>query len=386
MRTLKTLAPFIATLSVISASALGKTAIGSVRTSPAFFNPSVGQSESISVEVRESGTLSVAVLDRDGFLVRVLAVARPVDSETYWFQWDGRDDAAKVVPDEAYSLKVEHLVNGRTSLYLPASSPAEEVAVKIKGYNRQTGVLSYSLTAPSRVHAQAGISEVDQKTGTRDGPVLKTIANREPRPAGAVIENWDGFDQTGAFFVPDLPHFAVAVAATALPENSMIVIGNTSRTFLESVAQRSGASLLPPTRDGGHRHHRGLSALDDVSPELLLTPLNGRWSDSAEAWAPSGEILSAEVTLAGPTAESFARQPAVLEVYLDGRRIDTIRSPTVGKRLVVPLQSVVPGAHHLALNWSSDYGPVAVTSLRIRSGTATRPVARAEATRGEAMR
>jgi hypothetical protein len=43
-----------------------------------------------------------------------------------------------------------------------------------------------------------------------------------PRPGGEAARNWNGFDERGIFSVPDLPLFAVAIAAKSLPENAII--------------------------------------------------------------------------------------------------------------------------------------------------------------------
>ena len=87
---------------------------------------------------------------------------------------------------------------------------------------------------------QAGIAPVDSKTGKRSGPVLKTLVNREPRPARAVIQNWNGLDETGSYYIPDLPGFAMSVAATSLPENAILAVGNSTVTFLERARRRTG--------------------------------------------------------------------------------------------------------------------------------------------------
>ena len=73
---------------------------------------------------------------------------------------------------------------------------------------------------------QAGTVQTDSKRGKATGPVLKTIVNREPRPTGPVIETWLGLDESGSFYVPDLRGFSVSVAATSLPENALISVGN----------------------------------------------------------------------------------------------------------------------------------------------------------------
>ncbi len=254
--------------------------LGPVAVLEPFFNPSIGQKETIRIEVKRPGLVSVCILDRDGYLVRRLITEEPVQAETLWYTWDGRDEGRQVVPDEAYSLKIDLIGQGYAASYLPASKTSPPVKVEVKGYDRRMGVLSYKLSVPARVHAQAGVSRLDEKTKVRDGPVLRTIANREPRPGGPVVENWDGFDETEAYYLPDLPNFAVAVAATALPENAILSIGNDSHRFVESVSDRSGRSLLPAPAATSHNHQgpgnsrRRLATAPHRSGERLLVAVD----------------------------------------------------------------------------------------------------------------
>src|SRR6185369_582061 len=79
--------------------------LSAVTTAPAFFNPSLGQVQTISLQVQQAGTLTVKVLDRDRQPIRAWVV--PVSAGPLALKWDGRDDSGSVVPDEAYNLRLE---------------------------------------------------------------------------------------------------------------------------------------------------------------------------------------------------------------------------------------------------------------------------------------
>ena len=342
--------------------------IRSVEVSRPFFNPTIGQKIDVAVALAKPGRLSIAILDRDGYLVRRLVTDAAAERETHHFEWNGRDDAGEIVPDEAYSLKIDFVgADSSTASYFPAHEPAKEVKVEISGYDRLTGVFSYKLAAPARVHVQAGTSEVDPKTQKRDGPVLKTLANREPRPVGSVVENWDGFDETGSIYLPDLRGFAYAVAASSLPENALLVSGGEPGGFLKRAVVRSGRPLLPPTPPTSHgAHHHGLSALEDASP-VLGVRLDGarRAGTNGVFEAPAGNRVSGSVSLEGPSAAAFASQPGDLVIFVDGKRVKEIAKPTPGVRFDVSLAGLPSSEHVVAINWVSRYGPVAVSSVRV---------------------
>ncbi len=162
----------------------------------------------------------------------------------------------------------------------------------------------------------------------------------------------------------------MAVAATSLPDNSILTSGNRKTTFLERAVRRSGSSLFTYSVTT-HEHHRGLTALDDVAPRLKAAPLNASWSTTDRIWSPRGKTLEVSVGLEGLSADSFARQPGKLFVFLDQKRPHELPSPRPGMRIEVPLQNLPAGVHIVALNWTSAYGPVAVDALRLAIGGRT---------------
>src|SRR5262249_9538315 len=190
---------------------------------------------------------------------------------------------------------------------------------------------------------------------------------REPRPAGAVIENWNGFDESGSFYVPDLPHFVVAIAATALPENAILTSGNRAVTYLQKTAVRSGSPLLS-ARSGNHEHHQGLTALEDSAPALKVKPINATWSSLDRIWLARDEKIGVSYSLSGPSKEAFEREPSVLMVFVGDRKVLSLASPHSGQSVQIPLKGLPSGVHIVAFDWVSDYGPVAVDAFRIVAG------------------
>lgn len=344
-----------------------QSAISDVALSRQFFNPSLGQKIRISLVAGSAGSLSILILDRDGYPVHQLLSDRTVQPGTVGFEWDGRNDRGEVVPDEAYSLKIDLAAGGETSSYFPANHPTEDVSpAQSNYYDRHSAILSYNLPRPARVHVQAGIARLDPRTGRRDGPVLKTLVNREPRPAGAVIENWNGLDENGTFYVPDLGDFVVAIAATALPENAIITFGNRQTIFLETVSSRPGNSLFTnPPAPGPH--HRGVGALDDAAPRLTTQIHEASWSGSERIWTSNGPAVKFSIDLAGVVAPAFAKHPARVRVYLDTKQVQVVRKPVPGMTLQVSLPAKRSAVHIVAVNWISAYGPVAVNAFRVRT-------------------
>ena len=337
-----------------------------VRTDRRFFNPSIGQSIQIFVDAPTSGTLSLEVLDRDGYVVRKLGDVA-VEAGEFVATWDGRDDQGEVVPDEAYSFRMS--LSAKESLlwsYDPARAfEAHPTSIDKGSYSRVGGVLSYDLERASRVHIQAG-----QVTGRSEegasGPVLKTLAANVPRVAGKVIETWSGFDESGKFYVPDLNGFAFSILATPLPENSLITVGNRKVRFAEYALRNRPAERTQPRdlRASAARHHHGLTSLEDTAPSVAVLPcaIDKGASEKSQA---AGKGRCFEVRLDPQWAPYFLSQPTVLYVFLDELELHALPNPTNPARVELDEAALARGGGRLVVNWTSRLGPstVGVTAL-----------------------
>jgi hypothetical protein len=343
------------------------------------FNPTIGDRARIVAAFPAAGRATVLVVDRDGYPVRTLAADREVGVRQ-GFEWDGRDAAGAVVTDEAYSLKIDWRGGGKTAAYFPANQVFPMTSVPVQYYDRRGATLAYELPAPSRIHIQAGTAVKDPKTGVPVGPVMKTVVNREPRDGGRIAEHWNGLDESGFIYVPDLPNFVISVAATRLPEGSIIAFGNASRNFLEVAAARgANARSLFTYTAGAHAHHAGLPSLGDTSPPLALVAEGAVWSESDRAWVVRGAGVRLRLTLGGPAGPPFARQPGKIHRFVNAKLVGTAPAMPQPGTIDIPASRLAPGVNTISVNWQSDYGAVAANSIRVRiDPTASRGAATAK--------
>lgn len=353
----------LAVLGVPTATAAGRP-IRSVNVDRQSLNVAAAESATVTIDFGQAGLASVVIVDRDGYPVRALLDAQPA-SGSVTLHWDGRDDSGRFVADEAYSLRIDWRGPGGTDTYFPANEPAAMSAIEARSYDRRTATLAYSLPRASRVHIQAGTAAVDPKTKKPVGPVMKTLVNREPRVSGTIAEHWNGYDESGGIFVPDLEDFVVAIAATPLPESSIVTFGNRQRRFVDTLSLRQGPSLFTDRRH--QTHHTGLTTADDVSPALVIEPLNAAWSAAERAWIMNGTgALRLRLRVEGPTAGAFRRHPATVELFVNGQRIGSPSRKT-SDVVEVPLHRG-GNVSRVSINWNSDWGPVAANTIQVRVG------------------
>jgi hypothetical protein len=209
-----------------------------VSLSRPFFNPSLGQKIGVSFALVQPGNLTVLILDRDGYTVRQLVSGKVTEQGKQSFDWDGRDDAGEIVPDEAYSLKINLESSGGTAVYFPAElsgAPLEGVAA---AFDPIRGILAYRLPKPARVSVVAISSDPHKKSSLRQG-----IVDGEPRTLGAIVEPWNGYDKSGKVKFVERAGLRIELQARALPENSLITIGNRKTRFAEWALKRNGSAL-----------------------------------------------------------------------------------------------------------------------------------------------
>ena len=360
----------IAAVSVAAAEPQpARSVIQSVAVSSTSFNPSSGESVRVSIVLAKAGRMDAVIVDRDGYPTRMLMFGRLFAAGRGELIWDGRGDDGHIVADEAYSLRLQWTDGKTTESYFPANRPAQMTAVVPRYYSRSTATLVYELPVPSRVHVQAGTAALNPKTKKLEGPVLKTIVNREPRAAGRIAEYWNGFDESREIYVPDLQNFVTAIATTPLPENSIIAFGNHTITFLDYATARKGTSRFT-FRVRSHMHHAGLSALDDVSPPMKLEPLNAVWSEAERIWTTSDAVLKVRIGVEGLAAERFMAQPGKLYQFINGKQITLAPSARESMIVEIPMRQFPQSLNTLSINWQSLYGAVAASSLRVRAAPA----------------
>ncbi|MCK6683899.1 MAG: hypothetical protein L6R30_15975 [Thermoanaerobaculia bacterium] len=343
--------------------ALGAS-IQDVTVRPNSFNVALKQKAVLSFQVMEAGHLTVSVLDRDGYLVRRVA-DKKATTGLHTLEWDGHDGSGNLVPDEAYTFRIDLRSGKKTYTYSPAKDTAGEMFDITKvTYDRREGVISYSLPRPSRVHVQTGTAKLDP-TGTKrePGPVLRTIVDRQPRTAGAIVEVWNGYNESGDILVPELKDFVLGVACFPLPENTVITLGNRKTSFRTYALKRKGKRLMAPGT-GTPGHHGGLTSLQDASPNLTL---------SVQA-KEAGEPYKVTMRLPADAANVLNTLGGRIVVFVDGVMTSHHAPGPLPMTLSLP-SDLEPGKHVVAINWATGKGPTGVGTLSLDVPQPSRKVA-----------
>ena len=137
----------------------------------------------ISFRLRKADRLTLVIVDRNGHVVRTLVDGRRFNHGSHHFTWNGRDAAARVVPDGAYRPRV-HLASEHRTILLP-----NPIAVDTKP-PRSILAINRSVLTPGVTRVTAGyrLSEPAHPLLLVDGKVV--VRGRFARPQGKL--DWYG--------------------------------------------------------------------------------------------------------------------------------------------------------------------------------------------------
>ncbi|MCW8194182.1 hypothetical protein F6455_05240 [Proteobacteria bacterium 005FR1] len=171
-------------------------------------------------DIEKVADISLEIRTGDDDLIRRLSV--PINDDEAVVQWDGRDEENRIVPDEAYHpvLVVEDKSGKTQRIDARDYSGGEEVYHFEK--NVRQGEISYTLPVPARVLVRAGI---------KNGPMLATVVDWEPRTRGFHAERWSGRDKDGLIAVAENPQVGYLIIGYQLPEHTIITYGNKQQSY-----------------------------------------------------------------------------------------------------------------------------------------------------------
>ncbi|WP_300461120.1 FlgD immunoglobulin-like domain containing protein [Desulfobacula sp.] len=194
-------------------------AIQNVQVDPGTLRP--GESVGLSFYLNTAARVTIRVYTPDYNVIRHLITdqTRPAGINTV--SWDGRDDSGQMVPNEAYLFGIAASgADGTRVVYDPTAHSGGEISdVRIQNIDGTAGKynISYTVPHPSRISLQAGV---------HNGPLLKTLIDWQPMPAGEYDYPWDGMDETGQIQVMAESGTHLYLEGFLLPENGVIVQGS----------------------------------------------------------------------------------------------------------------------------------------------------------------
>ena len=203
----------------------------------------------VTFTLSEPASVNLNIYDARDYLIRRISGEEILKSGSHKLEWDIRDSSNKIVPSGAY-----HFTLDATTTPLESSS-AENPKSKIqKGTNRTVYDLTDITGNKRRSARQVEVNKDDNKInyvlpsaslvsvriGLKDGgPLMKTLVDWLPRPAGKNSEIWDGMDESGHIKLAEHPQKDIVVLAYEFPENSVLIGRDIDRRDFVTIRENS---------------------------------------------------------------------------------------------------------------------------------------------------
>lgn len=335
--------------------------IAKVRADRVRFDPAKGEQLGVAFRLTAPAKVALQVYDGRELRIRRVESRGELPAGDHTLSWDGRDEAGRPVPPEAYhyTLAARAKDGGEVVHDLTDTTAGEMLNVGALTYDAEAKRVGYVLPALARVNLRAGLAE--------GGPLLRTLADWVPREAGQRTETWDGKDASGVLDVGAHPGLALVANAFSLPQNTVLVGGGEPDevTLIEPLTFEAPARpnrAVRPRRHGDYPA-QPIEARRDVTIGLEL----GGEFEKSDAGFP---IVSAPVAVRmtvpdAKEAERILAERFETTFFLDGAYRFENESGFLPATWLFDPAGVAPGVHYLTGNLLGYEGHFGMATLAV---------------------
>lgn len=324
------------------------------------FSPTRGENFTIPFELTEQSRVEITLTGPDRHPVRTLRSEGALKPGRHQLVWDGRDANGKPVPDEAWVPVLKASTNKGDVVLDPWKESGGEILTDLGTRFNQDGTITYRLPLAARVLIRAGI---------KGGPMLITLANWAPRPAGRNLQRWDGYDADRTSNLRGDQELSLLVSAFRLSDHAIITRGNSSIDYLDWSRTKKLepfylASEARQLERNGRRisPHYYLSRTMDRDPAVSVT-FGGDLRTS-----PKGVPLiegKSPIQVDVPTEDRWLLDASLYEIafFIDHQFVSEEEQGYLPLTWLWDPAGLEPGQHLLTVNVSGFRGQVGVKSI-----------------------
>lgn len=326
--------------------------ITKVELKTGLFNPSLNERCELSYELASKAKVTICIYTSDFDLVRSVQGRKTGKKGLHTFSWDGRDQEGKIVPDEAYFFCIEaRFADGTIEFYDPTTfSGGDEFEFGNISYSPAEGLLRFLLPQPARVLLRVGL---------KNGPLIDTLLDWVPMPAGGHQAAWSGFDRDRVFDVRTRRDLAVMGVAFFLPQTSVLAQGNQESSYLK---YRTGLHFgKKPPRDEKVREVKicpnyYFPRFEDRSPQFKVELL--------PALKDSG--LSLRISVDDEFKEMMLKNRFEVGLFLDGQFLTEEEEGYTPFNIALSSKQIPAGEHFLTIVLSTYLGQAGSRTIRVK--------------------
>ena len=296
---------------LLSSSLFAKDIVSFTPYKKSEFSPARKQSFDIPFVLKEKAKVNVHIYTPDGNLIRTISSNKALANGNNSLTWDGKDNTGIIVPDEAYTVKLEAKNKSNHTKIDPLTYSGGEIETERNTKFLKNGKIIYNLSKPSRVMIRAGL---------KDGPMMRSLINWIPKAKGKNIQHWNGYDEDKTVNVFKTNNYGILVVAFSLPEYSIITTGNKKLTYAKYFTDKKFTfKPVPKEKRLLERNKKGISPhfyafrLTDKDPRIgIHFPKNIKKNKDGIPMLKNDKAIPIKVTM--PTEDEAFIEESKYEV------------------------------------------------------------------------
>jgi len=194
-----------------------------VNLSVSGFTPASGEDATINYTLPVDGSITLKVYGANDTLIRTLLTDSPQGTGPQSVLWDGRNEQGELVSDGSYYVTIEFNVAGHLSTYDTRATGGVDITGDLTEVN-----ISQNLSPLEGEYVNIDYTLPENALVTITiygaGHLIRQLLSDATRQSGPHSELWDGADENGRIVAPGTS-FSIAIRATSLAENSLLVNG-----------------------------------------------------------------------------------------------------------------------------------------------------------------
>ena len=348
---------------LLASPALWALEITQLRLNSNHIFPDKGEALEVGFMLSEAATPTLRIYDGRDWLVREIIGEATAGEQV--LSWDGTSLLGESVPAEAYQFTISAVdPDGNTVVYdLSNASAGSDLKPTDVRWDAAQGVIEYRLSEPARVNVRVGLQNF--------GPLMKTVIDWVPRPAGLNTEAWDGMDQSSVLDLRNHPSLQVEVDAFSLARNTIFVGEPPDRVQLIdglSGANKRGANSadLQPKRMHFHSQ-QPIETRGDV--EISLAFLGDHPVDEDDIPILSG-LVSIQMDVPGPDRDRVLARRFEPVFYVDGAFTFENEVGFLPFTWIWDTAKANDGIHYVTANLRGYEGNFGMATLKVRVNNA----------------
>ena len=327
------------------------------------FFPERGEAVSVRLRVSVPAHVEWRWFDARDLLIRSISSDGQLAAGESTLAWDGRDQAGRLVPPEAYHYTlVASTADGATQEHdLTDLTGGLDLEIPSVEFDSSAQVMRYTLNAWSRVNLRIGLHD--------NGPLLRSLIGWNVRGPGAQAEPWDGKDASGVMRLADSTGLQLWGMAFSLTDNAVVVGDTRSPSRMIADLPWGRVSRIVKRAPSKRMYAHSQQSYDERGDFVVTLRRREIAPESLEAApvmmnATGGTPI--EVIVPPPIAARLVQQRFELVYFIDGLFVEEREIGVLPATWNVSSDALSPGERYLTVNLRGYDGSFGYGSLKVQ--------------------